>query len=136
MDVLASPTPALVYCLTSVNCSPIPHVLFKTNTICSLLLARIQGTVPSVGHNVFLTHHAEIPLSHPGWVISIIPPPVELNKLPLTTIVCIKKTVQYVLITTKYKDTNLDWQLPDIGKTITNNILPSSLSAYAIRIGR
>ena len=24
----------------------------------------------------------------------------------------------------------MDWQLPDIGKTITNNILPSSLSAY------
>jgi len=22
----------------------------------------------------------------------------------------------------------MDWQLPDIGKTITNNILPSSLS--------
>jgi len=28
------------------------------------------------------------------------------------------------------------WQLPDIRKTITNNILPSSLSAYAVRIGR
>jgi len=28
----------------------------------------------------------------------------------------------------------MDWQLPDIGKTITNNILPSSLSAYAVRI--
>ena len=24
----------------------------------------------------------------------------------------------------------MDWQLPDIDKTITNNILPSSLSAY------
>jgi len=24
----------------------------------------------------------------------------------------------------------MDWQLPEIGKTITNNILPSSLSAY------
>ena len=30
----------------------------------------------------------------------------------------------------------MDWQLPDIGKTITNNILPSSLSAYLVRIGR
>ena len=30
----------------------------------------------------------------------------------------------------------MDWQLPDIGKTITNNILPSSLSTYAVRIGR
>jgi len=30
----------------------------------------------------------------------------------------------------------MDWQLPDIGKTITNNSLPSSLSAYAVRIGR
>jgi len=30
----------------------------------------------------------------------------------------------------------MDWQLPDIGKTITNNILPSSLSAYAVHIGR
>ena len=30
----------------------------------------------------------------------------------------------------------MDWQLPDIGKTITNTILPSSLSAYAVRIGR
>ena len=28
----------------------------------------------------------------------------------------------------------MDWQLPDIGKTMTNNILPSSLSAYAVRI--
>jgi len=28
----------------------------------------------------------------------------------------------------------MDWQLLDIGKTITNNILPSSLSVYAIRI--
>jgi len=26
--------------------------------------------------------------------------------------------------------------LPDIGKTITSNILPSSLSAYAVRIER
>jgi len=24
----------------------------------------------------------------------------------------------------------MDWKLPNIGKTITNNILPSSLSAY------
>ena len=24
----------------------------------------------------------------------------------------------------------MDWQLPDIGKTITNNILPSILSAH------
>jgi len=30
----------------------------------------------------------------------------------------------------------MDWHLPDIDKTITNNILPSSLSAYAVRIGR
>ena len=30
----------------------------------------------------------------------------------------------------------MEWQLPDIGKTITNNILPSSLSVYAARIGR
>ena len=30
----------------------------------------------------------------------------------------------------------LDWQLPDIGKTIMNNILPGSLSAYTVRIGR
>jgi len=30
----------------------------------------------------------------------------------------------------------MDWQLHNIGKTITNNILPSSLSAYAVRIGR
>jgi len=30
----------------------------------------------------------------------------------------------------------MDWQLPDIGKTIMNNILPSSLSTYALRIGR
>jgi len=28
----------------------------------------------------------------------------------------------------------MDWQLPDIGKTITNTILPSSLSAYTVRI--
>ena len=27
----------------------------------------------------------------------------------------------------------MDWQLPGIGKTITNNILPSSLSAYAVQ---
>ena len=33
-------------------------------------------------------------------------------------------------------DLTMDWQLPDVGKTITNNILPSSLSAYAVRIGR
>ena len=31
----------------------------------------------------------------------------------------------------------MDWQLPDIGKTTTNTILPSSLiSAYAVRIRR
>ena len=30
----------------------------------------------------------------------------------------------------------MDWQLPDFGKTITNNNLPSSLSAYAVLIGR
>jgi len=30
----------------------------------------------------------------------------------------------------------MDWQLPDISKTITNNILPSSLSANTVRIGR
>jgi len=30
----------------------------------------------------------------------------------------------------------MDWQIPDIGKMITNNILPSSFSAYAVRIGR
>ena len=30
----------------------------------------------------------------------------------------------------------MDWQLPDIGKTITNNILPNRLSAYVVRIGR
>ena len=30
----------------------------------------------------------------------------------------------------------MDWQLPDIDKTITNNILPGSLSAYAVRIGK
>ena len=30
----------------------------------------------------------------------------------------------------------MDWQLPDIGKMITNNILPSNLSEYAVRIGR
>jgi len=31
----------------------------------------------------------------------------------------------------------MDWQLPVIGKTITNNILPSSLSAYCpLRIER
>ena len=30
----------------------------------------------------------------------------------------------------------MDWQLPDIGKTIKNNILPSSLSEDAVRIGR
>ena len=30
----------------------------------------------------------------------------------------------------------MDWQLPDIGKTVTNNILPSNLSAYTVRIGR
>jgi len=28
----------------------------------------------------------------------------------------------------------MDRPLPDIGKTITNNILPSSLSVYAVRI--
>ena len=28
----------------------------------------------------------------------------------------------------------MDWQLPDISKTITNNMLPSSLSAYAVHI--
>ena len=32
--------------------------------------------------------------------------------------------------------TTMDWQLSDIGKTITHNILPSSFSAYAVRIGR
>jgi len=26
----------------------------------------------------------------------------------------------------------MDWQLPDIGKMITNNILQSSLSAYVV----
>jgi len=30
----------------------------------------------------------------------------------------------------------MDWQLPDIGKTITNTILPTILSAYAVCIGR
>jgi len=30
----------------------------------------------------------------------------------------------------------MDWQLPDIGKRLTSNILPSSLSAYAVRIER
>ena len=30
----------------------------------------------------------------------------------------------------------MDWQIPDIDKTITNNILPSSLRAYTVRIGR
>ena len=30
----------------------------------------------------------------------------------------------------------MEWQLPDIGKTIMNNILPSSLSAYAVHIGK
>ena len=30
----------------------------------------------------------------------------------------------------------MDWQLSNIGKTITNNILPSNLSAYTLRIGR
>jgi len=30
----------------------------------------------------------------------------------------------------------MDWQLPNIGKTIANKILPSSLSVYAVRIGR
>jgi len=30
----------------------------------------------------------------------------------------------------------MDWKLPDIGKTMTNNILPSSLNAYAVRIRR
>jgi len=30
----------------------------------------------------------------------------------------------------------MDWQLSDIGRTIMNNILPSSLSPYAVRIGR
>jgi len=27
----------------------------------------------------------------------------------------------------------MDWQLPGIGKTLTNYILPSSLSAYAVQ---
>jgi len=30
----------------------------------------------------------------------------------------------------------MDWQLAFIGKMITNNILPRSLSAYAVHIGR
>ena len=30
----------------------------------------------------------------------------------------------------------MDWQLPDIGKTITNNILPSILSARTVSIWR
>ena len=30
----------------------------------------------------------------------------------------------------------INWQLPDIDKTITNNILSSSLSGYAVRMGR
>jgi len=30
----------------------------------------------------------------------------------------------------------MDWQLPDTGKTITNNILPSNLSAYTVRFRR
>jgi len=30
----------------------------------------------------------------------------------------------------------MDWQLPDIGKMITNNILPSNLSANTVRIRR
>jgi len=30
----------------------------------------------------------------------------------------------------------MGWQLLDIGKTITNNVLPSSLGAYAVRTGR
>jgi len=29
----------------------------------------------------------------------------------------------------------MDWQLPDIGKTITNNILPSSIGAYTYHTG-
>jgi len=28
----------------------------------------------------------------------------------------------------------MDWQLPDIAQTITNNLVSSSLSAYAVRI--
>ena len=30
----------------------------------------------------------------------------------------------------------MDWQLPNIGKTITNNILPSILSAHTVSILR
>jgi len=30
----------------------------------------------------------------------------------------------------------MDWQLPDIGKTITNNILPSILSVHTVSIWR
>ena len=30
----------------------------------------------------------------------------------------------------------MDWQLPDIGQAITNNILPSNLSAYTVPIRR
>jgi len=30
----------------------------------------------------------------------------------------------------------MDWQLPDIGKTIMNNILPSILSAHTVSIWR
>jgi len=37
------------------------------------------------------------------------------------------------LITYQY---TMDWQLPDIGKTITNNILPTILSAHTVSIWR
>jgi len=30
----------------------------------------------------------------------------------------------------------MDWQLPNISKTIMNNILPRSLSVYTVCIGR
>jgi len=30
----------------------------------------------------------------------------------------------------------MDWLLPDIGKAITNNILPSIFSAHTVSIGR
>jgi len=39
------------------------------------------------------------------------------------------------LINTTTDLSTMDWQLLDIGKTITNNILSSNLSAYALRIG-
>ena len=67
------------------------------------------------------------------WGLNPGPPALEASTLPLGY----RGGRRTLKNTHKKPDLyTMDWQLPDIGKTITNIILPSSLSAYAVRIGR